>query len=110
MKEPTKPQRRKPLPRALGADRASAFNLADVYAIKALAAGTAKEDQQQRAIAWIMLKAARGEHLSWVQGEPDTTTFNEGRRFVALEIDKLIKIDPDKMRESDAGRDPDRNN
>lgn len=70
------------------------YDKADAYAIKALAAGTANEAQQQRAFKWITNIAAGIDDLSFRPG-PDgsyLTAFAEGRRFVGLQIYKLKEI------------------
>lgn len=64
----------------------------DVYALKALAAGSASESQQKRALNWI---------LNYCCGVPDNTyypdserdsIFASGKRFVGLEIVALINM------------------
>ena len=69
---------------------------ADVYALKALAEGTANEDQQARALRWIMNGASNYLDASFRpdgQGGQWDTAFGEGRRFVGLQIAKLLNMD-----------------
>lgn len=67
---------------------------ADIYAIRALAAGVANEGQQKRALEWIINKAAGTYDLSFRPGGAEgarETDFAEGRRFVGSQIVKLTK-------------------
>lgn len=65
---------------------------ADVYAIRALEKGVATEAQQRRALIWIVAKAAGIQDLSFRPGDPYTTAFNEGRRYVGTQINKLLNM------------------
>jgi hypothetical protein len=70
------------------------YELSDANAIKALAAGTANEDQQKRALDWIINKACATYDLSYRPGGEDgrrDTDLAEGGRRVGLSIIKLIK-------------------
>ena len=72
---------------------------ADVYAMQAMATGTANEQQQKRALAWIINHACMTYHQSFrpgINGERDTC-FAEGRRFVGNQIIRLTKLDPKKL-------------
>lgn len=64
----------------------------DALALKALQAGTADADQQRRALDWILQQACRTYDLSYRPGSDRETVFAEGRRFVGLEIVKLLNI------------------
>jgi hypothetical protein len=64
----------------------------DAYAIKALATGTANPGQQQRALAWIINAGARTYDVSFHPGSDRETSFAEGRRFVGLQIVKLVNL------------------
>lgn len=94
-----KPLRR--VPTVLGADRYAQYVMADVHAIKALAAGTANEDQQDRAYRWILSDACQVRNVSYVRGDSHETAFNEGRRFVGLEIIKMTAASLDELRRGD---------
>ena len=82
------------LPPAL---RISRTDKADIYAIKALSAGTASEAQQHRALKWILEEASVYDGLSYSPGENGRrdSDFAEGRRFVGLAIAKLIRMPPE---------------
>ena len=68
------------------------YELADVVAIQHLAEGKANEDEQKRALKWIVRTAAGYADLGW-HPEEGLKDFAAGRRFVALQIEKLIHID-----------------
>lgn len=73
----------------------SQYDKPDIFAIKAVADGTASEDQQKRAIAWLINKAAMTYDVSFrsdADGGDRETAFAEGRRFVGLEIVKMINM------------------
>ncbi|RWI22872.1 MAG: hypothetical protein EOQ92_18330 [Mesorhizobium sp.] len=62
----------------------------DVEAIKAVAAGTASEGQQKRAIGWIVHKAAMTHDEPFVPSQPDVTAHLTGRMNVGRQILKLV--------------------
>lgn len=71
---------------------------ADVYAIRALAAGNANEGQQRRALDWIINHAARTYDQPFRPGGAEgarDTDFAAGRMFVGQQIVKLTKLNPD---------------
>jgi hypothetical protein len=67
---------------------------ADASAIQALQRGEADAAQQKRALDWIIKTAAGTYNVSFQPGVPDATAFAEGRRFVGIEIVKLLHINP----------------
>lgn len=69
-----------------------AYEPADINAIKGLVAGTASPEQQQRAIKWIIENACATYELSYRPTSDRDTSFAEGRRFVGLEIVKLLHL------------------
>jgi hypothetical protein len=75
----------------------AAYEKADVYALKALSQGQASEAQQVRALEWILRNASQFDDLSYrsgVSGDRDTA-FAEGRRFVGLQVVKMINLRSD---------------
>lgn len=64
---------------------------ADAYAIKAVAAGNASEAQQKRAMQWV-LGACGLRDLSFRPDSDRATAFAEGKRFVGLQIAKLLEL------------------
>lgn len=70
------------------------YDLADIYAIRALEQGQASEAQQRRVLEWIVHNASNYHDLSYREdgnGGDRATAFAEGRRFVGLQIRKLLK-------------------
>ena len=79
------------------------YELADTSALQALHRGEANEDQQKRALKWIIEMAAYTYQPSYRNG-PDgerDTCFAEGRRFVGLEIVKMLKLHVPTLRRND---------
>lgn len=76
------------------------YDLADVGALQALGRGDASPDAQQRALRWIIEKAAGTYEPSYRPGEDGErdTAFAEGRRHVGLQIVKLLKLNLQAMR------------
>jgi hypothetical protein len=69
-------------------------NKADVIAIKAVAAGEATPDQQQRAMRAVVLQVACADEISFCpdhKGGDRETAFAEGKRFVGFQLRKLIQ-------------------
>ena len=78
------------------------YELADVSAWKALQQGVASPEQQQRALRWLI--AAAGTYdLSFRPGEDGSraSTFAEGKRFVGLQVVKLLNADLATLRRSE---------
>lgn len=69
------------------------YDMADAAAIKALAAGTATEDQQRRALKWMVEKACCTYDVSYRPSGDRDTAFAEGRRFVGIQIVKMVNLD-----------------
>lgn len=72
------------------------YELADAGAIQALLRGEADAGQQKRALEWIINAAAGTYEVSYVP-DSDQTIFAEGRRFVGLQIVKLMKLNLNTM-------------
>jgi hypothetical protein len=70
---------------------ATPWTKADAYALKALAAGAANEAQQKRALEWI-LGACGLRDLSFRPESDRATSFAEGKRFVGLQIAKMMHL------------------
>lgn len=65
---------------------------ADVYALKALASGSASEGQQKRALDWILNVACGVRDTTYFPDSPRDSDFAAGKRFVGLEIVALINM------------------
>lgn len=71
-----------------------AYELADAGSLQALLRGDATKDQQQRALRFVIENIAGTYEVSYrpgLEGQRDTD-FAEGRRFVGLQIVKLLKL------------------
>lgn len=70
---------------------------ADIFALQALAAGSASSAQQRRALDLIRVAICEGERLSFMPGGEDgrrATDFAEGKRFVAVQIRRVLNMRP----------------
>jgi hypothetical protein len=68
------------------------WELADVMAVQALEKGAATEEQQKRALAWIINKACWTYESTFSPVREHDSSFAEGRRFAGLQIVKMLKI------------------
>lgn len=69
------------------------YEIADIGALQAVYHGEAEPHQQKRAIEWILNNACLMREVSYRpegDGGYGDTAFAEGRRFVGLQISKLI--------------------
>lgn len=73
------------------------YELADVSAIQALQRGDATEHQQQRALRWIIERAAGTYEFHFYPGERETA-FALGRAFPGQQLVKLLKLDVSSLR------------
>jgi len=69
--------------------------LHEVMAVKCLAAGNANADQQRLVIDLIVNKLGQA-HLPFFSENSESNCFFMGRRFVALELAKLISLEINK--------------
>ena len=67
-------------------------------AVQAVARGDASEREQKMAMDWIIVQAAGAYELSFRSDGGDggerETAFAEGRRFVGLQLVKLVNMSP----------------
>jgi hypothetical protein len=76
------------------------YELADASAFQALARGDASADQQQRAIKWLIEKAAGTYEFNYYPSDRDTC-FALGRAFVGQQTVKLLKLAIGSLRRDD---------
>lgn len=86
--------RKQPIP---GAPKAEpwippAWELPDAAALQALVRGDANPDQQQRALKYVIETLCGTYDMSFRSGKPDETAFAEGKRFVGLQLVKLVRV------------------
>lgn len=67
------------------------YDVAHVYAMKALANGSASPDQQQMAMRWI-IEGAAGTYQDTHYPTDRDTTFANGRRYVGLRLVTMINM------------------
>jgi hypothetical protein len=70
------------------------YEAADIAAIQALQVGEATAYQQKRALDWIIRQAAVTYDLSFSPESDRLTALAEGRRYVGLQIVKLLALNP----------------
>lgn len=75
------------------------WDLADLCAVQACYGGTATPEQQQRAINWIIANAAATDDVEF-RSEPHDHAFASGRRFVGLQIRKMIQLNAGAFRKN----------
>jgi hypothetical protein len=70
------------------------YDDADIVALKALEAGKASEDQQKRALKWIVHSAAMTYDQWFEPNDPNGRigAFIDGRQFVGHQIRKLLLL------------------
>ncbi len=68
------------------------WEVADAYAFQALARGDAEPHLQKRALDYVIKSLAGTYDLSYRPDSDRDTAFAEGRRFVGLQIVKLLNI------------------
>ena len=64
----------------------------DIGAAKAMLAGEATPDQQKRFVAWLVNNACGYNEVAWEPDNSHATSFEAGRRFVAVQVIKLTKL------------------
>jgi hypothetical protein len=62
-----------------------------IASFQALQHGEATPHQQQLALEWLMLCAGTYD-LSYRPGDPTATAFAEGKRFVGLQVRKMLVL------------------
>lgn len=80
------------------------FELPDAQALKALSNGEAEPQQQQRALRWIVHNVCRLNRLSYQPDSDRATAFAEGRRFVGLQVMRLIQTPNEDLKSEIANR------
>lgn len=76
------------------------FEPFDVGSLQALQRGEADEAQQIRALKFIVEQLCGAYDLSYRPSSAGDTAFAEGRRFVGLQLIKLLKLDYSEIRKN----------
>lgn len=87
---------KKPTPPYLRCD----WDVPVVSAVQALQAGTATPEQQKSALNWLIHHAAATYGQSYQEAGDRETVFAEGRRFVGLQIVKLLHLSTNALRKA----------
>lgn len=69
------------------------YDEAVIHAAKHVAMGSANENQQRLFMDWLIKEAAHTYDLSYRPNDIGATSFAEGRRFVGLQIVKLLNME-----------------
>lgn len=77
------------------------WTVEDAGAFQALINGTAQPHQQTRAMKFLIQDICGLNDLSYRPGDPTGTAFAEGKRFVALQIQKLTILNTDAFTKKD---------
>lgn len=70
----------------------------DAHAVQAVMYGRASEDQQKRAMAFIVHRVCGTYDLSYRSGSDSDTAFAEGKRFVGLQMVKFSQLNLAQLR------------
>jgi hypothetical protein len=76
---------------------------ADIFAIQAVANGTASDAQQQRAYDYVVRILCETDRMTFWPGGEDgkrATDFAEGKRWVGLQLRRIEKMRPDHREQS----------
>lgn len=74
------------------------WELVDVTSLQALEKGEANEDQQKRALAWIINQASATYQVAWEPDNERASSFESGRRYVGLKIIEMLKLNASAFR------------
>lgn len=77
---------------------AAEYVLPDIVAMQALERGDATPEQQKRALNWIIVNAAGTFDLDF-RVDSRNHAFVSGRRFVGLQIVKMLKLNARTLKE-----------
>lgn len=76
------------------------YDVADVASIQALQRGDATEDQQKRALKWIIESAAGAYEFQFYPTDRETA-FALGRGFVGQQLVKMLRLNTSALRGKD---------
>lgn len=76
------------------------YDIPVVAAAQAMAGGTATPDQQKQLLNWLINHAAGTYNQSFQESGDRETVFAEGRRFVGLQIVKLLHLSTNALRKA----------
>lgn len=74
------------------------YGVLEAASLQALQRGEASAHQQQAALKWIIEAAAGTYDLSYSPESDRATAFAEGRRFVGLQVVKMLKVNVEALK------------
>lgn len=77
------------------------WEVEDAYAVQAVMYGRASEDQQKRAMSFILNQLCGTYDLSYRPTSDRDTAFAEGKRFVGLQMVKFAQLNIARLRGTD---------
>lgn len=88
------PGRREPIPGLPKAEpwKPVDYEIEDAGALQAVMLGRASEDQQRRAMKFVVERICGTYDLSYRSEKPNDTAFAEGKRFVGLQLVKFAVL------------------
>lgn len=100
MSEPGAPPRPRPKPKSQPPAPwvAPTIEVADLFALQAVAKGVANEGQQRRAWGYIIRSLCETDRMTFWPGGEDgrrATDFAEGKRWVGLQLRRFEKVRPE---------------
>lgn len=87
---------KKPIPPHLRCD----YDVPTVTAVQALSRGEATSEQQKQMLNWMINHAAGTYNQSFQESGDRETVFAEGRRFVGLQLVKLLHLSTNALRKA----------
>jgi len=73
----------------------------EMRALKALNRGDAEGHEQRLALSVIIHKLSRAYRQTWVQGQPDSTSFLAGRAYVGQQLARILNIPVEELPRED---------
>jgi hypothetical protein len=73
-------------------------SLDEARALQALAVGEASPEQQKKALAWIIHRACGASLDTFEPGQPDVSSYRQGRRAVGVLITQVLITKPENLR------------
>ncbi len=74
------------------------YDIEDAGAVQAVMYGRASEEQQRRAMKFIVERLCATYDLSYRSANPHDTSFAEGKRFVGLQLVKYANLNLGRLR------------
>ncbi len=90
-------------PLSVGPHLPTSYEAADASALQALQDGSANEDQQKRALRWIIERAA-GTYEAHFYPDARFTDFALGRAYVGRQIVKMLRLNVSTLRSMEDGK------